>query len=123
MSSSPLTCPRCETSVPTEALYCPYCNLPRPKTGFLTPVEDKPEETTPVPQHAVVYATPVNSPSRNVRSSTTINRAAHKPPSPFDNRSFRRPEKPRKRLRTSVLISAALLPLVAVSVYIFVVPM
>lgn len=29
-----LTCPRCSTNVSEDALYCSYCNLPKPKSGF-----------------------------------------------------------------------------------------
>jgi len=29
-----LTCPRCSTSLSEDALYCSYCNLPKPKAGF-----------------------------------------------------------------------------------------
>src|SRR6185369_2978279 len=29
-----LTCPRCSTNVSEDALYCSYCNLPKPKFGF-----------------------------------------------------------------------------------------
>lgn len=29
-----LTCPRCSTNVSDDALYCSYCNLPKPKSGF-----------------------------------------------------------------------------------------
>lgn len=29
-----LTCPRCSTNVSEDSLYCSYCNLPKPKSGF-----------------------------------------------------------------------------------------
>jgi len=32
-----LTCPRCETDVPNEAQYCPYCSLPKPRRGLRRP--------------------------------------------------------------------------------------
>lgn len=31
-----LTCPRCSTNVPDDAHYCPYCNLRKPKAGFIS---------------------------------------------------------------------------------------
>jgi hypothetical protein len=38
----PMVCPRCATDVTAEALYCPYCNLPKPKAGFAASAPTKP---------------------------------------------------------------------------------
>lgn len=38
----PMVCPRCATDVTAEALYCPYCNLPKPKAGFAVSAPTKP---------------------------------------------------------------------------------
>src|ERR1041385_8848970 len=45
-----LSCPRCSTDVPDEALYCPYCNLPKPKRGFLSAEDAVEEQPATIPQ-------------------------------------------------------------------------
>jgi hypothetical protein len=102
-----LTCPRCGTDVPSEALYCPYCSLPKPKRGFTAATEDQPEETA-----AAEHTKP---PAAVRRAATQRSRPA--------KRSTARPGKPKRQLRLSVLSVAALVALFSVGIYIFVVPM
>lgn len=107
----PLTCPRCETNVPDEALYCPYCNLPKPKSGFVTEAQKKAEEAGP------------NEPKSPVALRKTRPVASNRTSSPSPNRSFSRARKPAGRLRFPVLTAAALVPLLCVGAYIYVLPM
>lgn len=102
-----LTCPRCGTDVPKEAMYCPYCTLPKPKRGFTAETEDHPEIAKPADQqkHRAVFES----------SSKGSNQPA--------KRSATRPAKPPRRLRLSVLSLAAIVAVFSVGVYIFVVPM
>ena len=99
-----LTCPRCDTEVPAEAFYCPYCTLPRPKRGFAEAAEPKPPETEPV-QEEKKAAVPF-------RKSQSIG-----------NRTTRSHSKTKRRLRVPIVSAAALMALLGVGVYIFVVPL
>ncbi|HLF84100.1 MAG TPA: zinc ribbon domain-containing protein [Blastocatellia bacterium] len=101
-----LTCPRCGTDVPSDALYCPYCSLPKPKHGFAA-AEDKPQETAP-PERP--------KPSVASRRATKDGKRSAK-------RSPARPGKPPRKFRISVLSGAALVALFSVGIYTFVVPM
>jgi hypothetical protein len=94
----PLVCPRCATDVTAEALYCPYCNLPKPKAGFGEAVAPNPRSN---------HATPVVS----KKSRKSRDRRLGQPP----NRE--------RRLRLMVLGGAALVAVLGVGVYIFVVPL
>ncbi len=95
-----LTCPRCDTDVPAEAFYCPYCNLPKPKGGFAGAAEAKPTKTPP-------QATPAAC--RNERR--------------VSNQSLNRPLKTRRKIKLGVLSFAALVTVLSVGIYIFVVPL
>ena len=95
----PLVCPRCATDVNAEALYCPYCNLPKPKAGFG-------EAAAPNPHGS--QATPVVS---------------RKSPKPSRNPRRGQPPNKERRLRLKVLGGAALVAVLATGVYIFVVPL
>jgi hypothetical protein len=94
-----MDCPRCGTIIPDEALYCPYCSLPKPKVT--QPAEGEPAAAEagdsegepahpPEPQPAVgsgaVYASATRRRSR---------RPVHAP-------SSRRKSKSRKRGRGSL---------------------
>jgi hypothetical protein len=109
-----LTCPRCETDVPNEALYCPYCSLPKPKRGFADAAEDSPEETNSAEQ-----------PKRPVAVAfRRANKESDKPAKRLTARpATARPAKPPRKLRLSVLSVAALVAVFSVGIYIFVVPM
>ena len=98
----PMTCPRCETSVPDEALYCPYCNLPKPKSGFVAAARPSAEAT----RH-----------SGEPRSPVTFRktRAANHPHS--------RPQRHPRSLRLPVLGATALVVLLCVGAYMYVVPL
>ena len=109
-----LTCPRCGTDVPTEALYCPYCTLPKPKRGFVA-AEEKPEEVS-LPEQPKASLTA--QPHRSVAL-----RSAKKERSKSAKRSSAHPGKPPRNLRLSVLSVAALVALFSVGTYIFVVPL
>ena len=100
-----LTCPRCDTEVPAEAYYCPYCTLPRPKRGFAEAAEPKPPETEPA-QEEEKPAVPFRK-SQSVGSRTT--RPHH--------------SKKQRRLRLPIVSAAALVAFLGVGVYIFVVPL
>jgi hypothetical protein len=95
--------------VPNEALYCPYCSLPKPKRGFAAASEDKPETTNSAehrkPPVAVAFR----------RANNQSNKPA--------KRSGSHPGNPSRKLRLSVLSVAALVALFSVGIYIFVVPM
>jgi hypothetical protein len=99
-----MNCPRCETSVPDEALYCPYCNLRKPEKGFAAAAEGK-----------LVERKQPDEPKPPARVS-----ASH-------NVSSRRRKRPRaseaRRLRLPVLSVAALVAILGVGVYTFVVPL
>lgn len=107
-----LSCPRCGTEVPTEAQYCSYCSLPKPKRGFAA-AEDKPQEATPPerPQPAAASRSTNKDGHRPAKRSTTA------------KRSTARPGKPPRKFRISIISAAALVALFSVGIYIFVVPM
>jgi len=105
-----LTCPRCETDVPNEAQYCPYCSLPKPKRGFAEAAEDKPEEETNFEEHS---RPPVAVAFKKAKKESK-NQA---------KRSASRPAKPPRKLRLSVLGVASLVALFSAGVYIFIVPL
>lgn len=90
----PMVCPRCATDVTAEAMYCPYCNLPKPKAGFALNVPTKP---------------PTQAVSRKRRKPT--DRRPHQPRVPGSKR------------KVMVLSSAALAAVLSVGIYIFVVPL
>ena|SRR6185503_4187786 len=111
-----LTCPRCGTDVPTEAQYCPYCSLPKPKRGFAAAGE-KPVESQPEPPKPVAA----------IKIKKARNRVA-RPPAPAASRTAkqqprRQPQKKIRNRRASVYSVAALVALMGVAAYIFVVPM
>ncbi len=90
----PMVCPRCATDVTAEALYCPYCNLPKPKAGFAVSAPPKP-------------------------ATQTVSRKSRRPK---DRRPYQPHVRGRKR-RVMVLSSAALAAVLSVGIYIFVVPL
>lgn len=102
-----LTCPRCGTDVPKEALYCPYCSLPKPRSGFAVAAPGKPEDPKPT-EHP-------KRPSAFRGSNEKSNKPAKRIPA--------RPGKPPRRLRLPVVSVAALVALFSVGIYIFVVPL
>ena len=95
-----LTCPRCDTDVSAEALYCPYCNLPKPRGGFAFAAEPQPTETAP--------QQPAATSKKERRAS---------------NRSFDQPPKTRRQIKLGVLGLAALIAVLSVGIYVFVVPL
>lgn len=98
----PMTCPRCETNVPAEALYCPYCNLPKPRGGFVVEGETEAEEIK------------IGEPRSPVAFRKTHAVA---------NRIPKRSRKSARKLRLPVLGAAALVALIAAGIYIYVVPL
>lgn len=108
-----LTCPRCGTAVPNEALYCPYCSLPKPKRGF---AEAKQELSRP-------QARPQSrKPSFGLKKSKKGVARSSNPAGGFPAPAAKPPKEPRG-LRVSVLSLAAVVTVLGVGVYIFVVPM
>ena len=103
-----LTCPRCETDVPIEALYCPYCSLPKPKSGFAVPEEAYLEETNRTEQP---------KPPVGLRSSNQERKRSSSRPTKTSRPTTAR------RLRLPVVSVAALVALLSVGIYIFVVPL
>ena len=95
-----LTCPRCDTDVPAGAFYCPYCNLPKPKRGFGF-AEANPIKTTPQQPAAAAY-----------RQERRVS-----------NQSFNRPRKTGRKIKLGVLSFAALIAVLSVGIYVFVVPL
>ena len=114
-----LTCPRCGTDVPSEALYCPYCSLPRPKRGFIAE-EEKPETKVQPVRNPVVRT---RKPAFATRKTSVATGKATPDAKKSPNRSLTRPQKPPRKLRVSVLSAAALMALFSVGIYIFVVPL
>lgn len=103
-----LTCPRCETDVPSEALYCPYCSLPKPRSGYAVDEEANPEETKCTEQPKP----PVGLRSSNKESTRSSSR-------PIKTSRTTTP----RRLRLPVVSVAALVALLSAGIYIFVVPL
>lgn len=99
-----LMCPRCGTDVPSEALYCPYCSLPKPKRGFSSASEE-------------AEATPSEQPKR-----ATATKAKESSPKSI-KRGARNSNKQPRKLRVSILSVAVLVAVLGVGGYIFVVPM
>lgn len=95
-----LTCPRCDTDVPAGVFYCPYCNLPKQKGGFASAAEAKPTKTSP------------QQPA-----------AAYKKERRVSNQSFNRPRKTGRKIKLGVLSFAALIAVLSVGIYVFVVPL
>ena len=127
-----LTCPRCGTDVPNEAMYCPYCSLPKPKHGFAAESEHHPEEVNQADQRNPRIAFKNSSEASNKSSKRSIARPgnpkiAFKNPGKASNKpskaSIARPGNPRPRLRVPILGVAALVALLSVGTYIFLVPM
>ena len=90
----PMVCPRCATDVSAEALYCPYCNLPKPKAGFALNPPRKP-------------------------ATQVVSRKSQKP----DNRRVSEPRNTKRKLRLVAVGVAALVAVSSVAIYIFVVPL
>lgn len=107
-----LTCPRCGTAVPSEAMYCPYCSLPKPKRGFAG-AETKPEQPRPQPPRQ----------SFAVKRSKKKDIKLPKPRTGFNKTSDGSSRKQPRGFRASVLSVAAVVTLLGVGAYIFIVPM
>lgn len=105
-----MICPRCETDVTEEDLYCPYCSLPKPRAGFAA----APEEAAP--EHADASERPTPAPP-------VVPRKRESAPPQTRRRSAKRPERPSRQLRLPVLSVAAVVALLSVGAYIFIVPL
>lgn len=92
-----MVCPRCATDVSAEAMYCPYCNLPKPKAGFAKAAAPDPTREP---------------------AARAVSRKRRKP----SDRRLGQPNKARK-LRLMYLSGAALVAVLSVGIYIFVVPL
>ena len=113
-----LTCPRCETDVPNEAQYCPYCSLPKPRRGFAEAAEDNPEATK-FEGHS---RPPVAVAFKKAKGAVIFKNAKNESKKPA-KRSASRAGKPPRKLRLSVLGVASLVALFSAGVYIFIVPL
>jgi hypothetical protein len=89
-------------------MYCPYCSLPKPKLGFAAETESRPEEANQADQQSPRIAFKNSSKASNKPSKRSIARPANPTP---------------RRLRVPILGVAALVALLSVGIYIFVVPM
>ena len=96
-----LNCSRCGTDVPREAIYCPYCSLQKPKNGFAA--------AAPPAQSTLTEQSKSQSGSNNGRKGSPSR--ALKKPRTTSGRSFRVP------------VIAAIVALISIGIYIFVVPM
>jgi hypothetical protein len=110
-----LMCPRCGTDVPTEVLYCPYCSLPKPRHGFVA--EPAEPEELPLETKKPDVATQTVTTKRKPAPARSLKDA--NPKSPNRTTAAKQP----RRLRVSVLSAAALVALLGIGAYIFVVPM
>lgn len=106
------TCSRCGTEVPSGALYCPYCNLQKPKSGYSAGAH--PEEAR-LREHTKPSIGPKGANKEQKSSSSrpikTQRDTTVKTPRTTTSRSFRLP------------IAAAIVALLGVGIYIFVVPL
>ena len=94
-----LTCPRCSTNVSEDALYCSYCNLPKPKSGFSgLAAEDQQQQPKP--------ARPPTSPAAA--------RADHRP---------RRRQRQRRDISIAKLAGIAVIVLLAIGGYVYFAPL
>ena len=93
-----LTCPRCETDVQPDAFYCPYCHLPKPKAGFANSAQARTKKSS-------IQESP---PNRKKTNST----------SPSTNRSHKV-----RRIPMRMLSIAALVAVLAIGAYVFIVPL
>ena len=114
-----LTCPRCETDVPNEAQYCPYCSLPKPRRGFAEAADDKPDDETNFEGHS---KPPVAVAFKRAKVAVAFKKVKKESKKPA-KRSASRPGKPPRKLRLSVLGVASLVALFSAGVYIFIVPL
>jgi len=96
-----LNCSRCGTDVPKEAIYCPYCSLQKPKNGFAA--------AAPPAQSTLTEQSKSQSGSNKGRKGSPSR--ALKKPRTTSGRSFRVP------------VIAAIVALISIGIYIFVVPM
>lgn len=91
-----MDCPRCGTDFPEEALYCPYCSLPKPKPKVVEeevaaapPGEDSPLEqpATPPPDPQPVVG------SGSVYASATRKRSRRPMPTKASRKNKRKKER------------------------------
>jgi hypothetical protein len=59
-----LTCPRCSTNVSEDALYCSYCNLPKPKSGF-SAIRAEDQHQQQVQKHQPARPSKSTAPAKN----------------------------------------------------------
>jgi hypothetical protein len=95
-----LNCSRCGTDVPREAIYCPYCSLQKPKNGFAPAAPSEQSKLTEPKSQSAFNKGRKGSPSRALKKQRTTS-----------GRSFRVP------------VIAAIVALISIGIYIFVVPM
>lgn len=118
-----MDCPRCETNIPDEALYCPYCSLPKPKPALEEVIaqpdaaQSSPAVTAEQPQSAVAGASSLAGGSGTIYAT-----AAHRRQTPRPQRSTPvvRPKKKREkrewgtgRKRLLIVLGAGLLAFAA----------
>jgi hypothetical protein len=93
-------------------MYCPYCSLPKPKSGFAFASEGTPEESSLTDQpKTVTFKERKKRSEKKTNSSTPA------------KRSLARPQKAPRRLRLPVASVAALIAFFSVAAYIFIVPL
>ena len=112
-----LTCPRCGTEIPAEALYCPYCSLPRPIRRFAEAENHRPGRIDGA------QPKPSVGPNRSTSEVSKPARPSAPHPSKPARRSNSRAAKRPRRLRLPIISGACLAAAISVGIYIFVVPM
>lgn len=126
-----LSCPRCGTDVPSEALYCPYCSLPKPKRGFADSTENVEAAATPAEQpqpsrSSSLYSQKLNTIKKRPAKASTSQPVKSQPATgqPVRRQFSKQPEKQdRKYRRVGALAVGALVAVLGVGIYTFVVPM
>jgi hypothetical protein len=126
-----MDCPRCETNIPDEALYCPYCSLPKPKPA-VEEVSAQPEAAHPAPAANPEQPQPAVAGASTGPSGSIYATAAHRrlTPRPQRTTSAPRPKKKREkrefstsRKRLLILVAAGLLAFTAAGFHSVVLPM
>lgn len=107
-----LTCPRCSTNVSDDALYCSYCNLPKPKSGF-SPVPAKDQNQRQQQHHHHQHHQRQQQPAKPSKSPAAA-RTDHRP---------RRRRSQVHDLSVAKLAGAAIIALLAIGGYVYFAPL
>ena len=95
-----LTCPRCSTNVSEDALYCSYCNLPKPKFGFSAVAAEGQQEK--------------QQPAKPSKSPAAASRSVHQP---------RRRQRQGRDISIAKLAGVAIIVLLLIGGYVYFAPL